>query len=124
MSRQKIFQRFIPLESENFIYLKNRSRFYIIIEISIFEGRTKETKKAFVLALFKNISHLCEIKSNDIQITIFETPKRKLGCSRENCGWASSRLWGKYLSDLYKENFQTNLNNYVLTRRGWKRHIN
>lgn len=76
---ENIFQRFIPLESENFIYPKYRSRFYIIIEISIFEGRTKETKKVFDCALFKNISHLLGIKSNDIEIIIFETFKENRG---------------------------------------------
>lgn len=86
LSREKIFQRFIPLESENFIYPKDRSRLYIIIEISIFEGRIKETKKVFDCALYKNISHLCGIKSNDIEITIFKTFKRKPGYSSKNYG--------------------------------------
>ena len=44
---EKRFQRFIPLESKNFIYPADRSASYIIIEISMFDGRTKETKKAF-----------------------------------------------------------------------------
>lgn len=45
----------------------------------MFDGRTKETKKALSKTLFKNISNLCGIDSNDIEITIFET-------SQENCG--------------------------------------
>ena len=76
---EKKFQRFISLESEHFIYPSDRTESYIIIEISMFEGRTKEAKKALINTLFQNIHDLCGIDFNDIEITIFETPKEKLG---------------------------------------------
>ena len=76
---EKRFQRFIALESKDFVYPVDRSKSYIIIEISMFDGRTKATKKAFVRSLFENINNLCGIDSNDVEITIFETPKENWG---------------------------------------------
>ena len=52
---EKKFQRFIALEQDDFIYPDDRSDSYIIIEISMFEGRSIETKKGFVQAIFANI---------------------------------------------------------------------
>ncbi|TSH77798.1 tautomerase family protein [Acinetobacter sp. RF15A] len=76
---EKKFQRFISLEPRNFVYPADRSTSYVIIEISMFDGRTKETKKALIKTLFKNISNLCGIDSNDIEITIFETSQENWG---------------------------------------------
>src|SRR5690606_11652 len=76
---EKKFQRFISLEPKNFVYPADRSTSYVIIEISMFDGRTKETKKALIKTLFKNISNLCGIDSNDIEITIFETSQENWG---------------------------------------------
>lgn len=80
----KKFQRFIPLESPNFVYPVDRSKSYVIIEVSMFDGRTKDTKKAFVKSLFKNINDLCGIDLNDVEITIFETPKENWGIRGKN----------------------------------------
>ena len=82
--KEKIFQRFIPLEKENFIYPADRSDLYTIIEISMFEGRSKEAKKAFILKLIQNIHLQCGIGINDIEITIFETPKENWGIRGQN----------------------------------------
>ncbi|WP_111860544.1 tautomerase family protein [Acinetobacter sp. CFCC 10889] len=81
---EKKFQRFIALEPQNFIYPTDRSDAYIIIEISMFEGRTKEAKKALIKKLFENINDLCGIGSNDVEITIFETPKENWGIRGKN----------------------------------------
>lgn len=81
---EKRFQRFIPLEPKNFVYPTDRSPSYVIIEISMFEGRTKETKKAFIQTLFENINNLCNIHPNDIEVTIFETPKENWGIRGKN----------------------------------------
>ena len=76
---EKKFQRFISLEPEDFIFPADRSASYTIIEISMFEGRTVEAKKALVQALFRNIEQGCGISPQDIEITISETPKENWG---------------------------------------------
>ena len=68
---EKRFQRFIPLQSKNFIYPADRSTSYIIIEISMFDGRTKETKKAFIKTLFENINNLCGICNRECKSSLF-----------------------------------------------------
>ena len=75
----KRFHRFISLERAEFIYPSDRSDDYTIIEISMFEGRTVETKKALIRHLFTNIKSQVGISSTDIEITIFETPKANWG---------------------------------------------
>lgn len=81
----KKFHRFIALDEQDFIYPKDRSSAYTIIEISMFQGRTIEAKKALVKALFSNIQRTCGISPQDIEITIFETPKENWGI-RGSCG--------------------------------------
>lgn len=50
----------------------------------MFAGRTSKTKKALIQTLFDNINNLCGIDSNDIEITIFETPKENWGIRGKN----------------------------------------
>lgn len=76
---EKRFQRFISLDSADFIFPADRSNTYLIIEISMFEGRSTEAKKALIRGLFANISEACSITPNDIEITLFETPKENWG---------------------------------------------
>ena len=44
LPESKKFQRFFPLEPEDFIHPDDRSDRYTIIEISMFSGRSEETK--------------------------------------------------------------------------------
>lgn len=81
----KIFHRFITLEKENFIFPDDRSDSYTIIEISMFEGRSVEAKKSLVRGLFACIERACGIAPQDLEITIFETPKENWGI-RGKCG--------------------------------------
>jgi phenylpyruvate tautomerase PptA (4-oxalocrotonate tautomerase family) len=76
---EKRFHRFFALEPEDFIYPPDRSSKYTIIEISMFEGRTVETKKAFIRLLFDKLWQSCDIAPQDIEITIFETPRHNWG---------------------------------------------
>ncbi len=76
---EKKFQRFIPLEKERFIFPSDRSDEYLIIEISMFEGRSKEMKKELVRALYQNIGSKTQIRAHDIEITLFETPRANWG---------------------------------------------
>lgn len=77
---EKRFQRFISLKPENFIYPSDRSQHYIIIELSMFAGRSPATKKQLIQTLFRNIEEQCKIASQDIEITILKHLK-KIGAS-------------------------------------------
>jgi 4-oxalocrotonate tautomerase family enzyme len=81
----KKFHRFIGLDRSEFIFPNDRSENYTIIEISMFEGRSVEAKKTLIRLLFANIERETGIKSQDIEITIQETPKHNWGI-RGLCG--------------------------------------
>ncbi|MGM1020980.1 MAG: tautomerase family protein [Bacillota bacterium] len=74
----KRFHRFFPMNQEDFIFAHDRSEAYTIIEISVFEGRTTEAKKHLIELLFQRINDL-GIAPQDLEITIFETPKQNWG---------------------------------------------
>ncbi len=76
---EKRFQRFFPLDKTDFYYPLDRSETYLIIEISMFEGRTLETKKRLIYGLIQKINQSLNIAVNDIEITIFETPPANWG---------------------------------------------
>jgi phenylpyruvate tautomerase PptA (4-oxalocrotonate tautomerase family) len=76
---EKKFQRFIALDHDDFVFPADRSEHYTIIEISMFEGRTIEAKKALIRALFDNIERDVGIRAHDVEITLFETPKHNWG---------------------------------------------
>lgn len=75
----KKFQRFFPMNSEDFYYPNGRTEKYTIIEVSIFEGRSVETKKEFIRLVYKRFREQLDILENDIELTIFETPKFNWG---------------------------------------------
>ena len=74
----KKFHRFFPLEPEDFVFSKDRSEKYTILEISMFEGRSVAAKKKLITLLFQNLEQV-GIPRNDLEITIFETPKHNWG---------------------------------------------
>jgi phenylpyruvate tautomerase PptA (4-oxalocrotonate tautomerase family) len=74
----KKFHRFFPLEPEDFVFSKDRSEKYMILEVSMFEGRSVTAKKKLIALLFENLEKL-GIPRNDLEITIFETPKHNWG---------------------------------------------
>lgn len=76
---EKCFQRFIKMQKEDFIYPSDRSDLYVIIEISMFSGRSVESKKQLINKIFKNIESESGISLQDIEITIFETPQENWG---------------------------------------------
>ena len=81
----KKFQRFVSLNADEMIYPDDRSNQYTIIEISMFEGRSVDVKKALIRALFHNIHEETGIAAQDIEITITESPKSNWGI-RGLCG--------------------------------------
>ena len=76
---QKRAHRFFPLEAEDFFYPAGRTERYTIIEISMFEGRSVETKKRLIRLLFERIHAQLGIVPQDIEVTIIETPKHNWG---------------------------------------------
>jgi phenylpyruvate tautomerase PptA (4-oxalocrotonate tautomerase family) len=77
--QNKKFQRFILLDKNEFYFPEDRTENYIIIEISIFEGRSDAAKKNLIHLLFTRVSDELNISTQDIEITIFETPKSNWG---------------------------------------------
>ena len=79
LPEEKRFHRFIGLAAEDFVYPGDRSRHYTIIEVSMFEGRSVEAKKAFIRLLFAHLESGCGIAGQDVEITITETPRHNWG---------------------------------------------
>jgi len=79
LPEEKRFHRFIMLDRNNFLFPADRSDNYMIIEISCFEGRTTETKKTLIRELFIRLGKTLDISSQDVEITITETPKSNWG---------------------------------------------
>jgi hypothetical protein len=76
---EKKFHRFIGIDRADFIYPSDRSDRYIIIEFSIFDGRSIEAKKLLIRRLYDLIPQQTGILPQDIEITIFETPRHAWG---------------------------------------------
>lgn len=91
----KKFQRFFPLDSEDFYFSSERSNKYTIVEVSIFEGRSVEAKKEFITLMFQRFNDVLDIQENDLEITIIETPK---------CNWGIRGLPADELTLSYKVN--------------------
>ena len=70
---------FIALEEEEFFFPPDRSEHYTIIEISMFEGRSEETKKDLIRTIFRQFEVDLGLSPQDVEITIHETPKANWG---------------------------------------------
>ena len=77
--REKRFHRFIQFDDADFVFPADRSDRYTVIEISVFEGRPTEAKKALIRGLFERIAAQAGIPPQDVEITIFETPRHTWG---------------------------------------------
>ena len=77
--RDKRAHRFFPLEAEDFYYHGGRTPRYTIIEISMFEGRSVETKKNLIRLLFERTQRELGLVPADLEVTISETPKHNWG---------------------------------------------
>lgn len=76
---EKRFHRFIALDKADFIYPPDRSDRYTIVEFSIFEGRSIEAKKLLIRLVYQSVPQLTGISPQDLEITIFETPRHAWG---------------------------------------------
>ncbi|MEM8503397.1 MAG: tautomerase family protein [Cyanobacteria bacterium P01_D01_bin.1] len=77
--KEKRFQRFYPLDADNFYYPDSRSSRYTIIEIIMFEGRSVTAKKKLTGLLFERIQQQLGIAVEDIEIVMFDLPKHNWG---------------------------------------------
>ena len=71
--------RFFPLDASDFFYPAGRTDRYTIIEISMFEGRSVETKKRLIRLLFERIHAELGVSNQDVEVTITETPRHNWG---------------------------------------------
>ena len=75
----KRFHRFFGLDPEDFVYPGGRSQRYTIVEVSMFEGRSAQAKKAFIRLLYERAKTEIDLDATDLEITIFETPRANWG---------------------------------------------
>ena len=75
----KKFHRFIAFDKEDMLFPSDKSEAYTIIEIMMMEGRSLETKKGLIKALFLNIEASLGMDVNDIEITLIESPASNWG---------------------------------------------
>ncbi len=71
--------RFIGLDAEDFFMPSGRSDNYIILEITMIEGRSVDAKKKLVRLLFEKIEQALGIKPMDVEICIYESPAHNWG---------------------------------------------
>ena len=90
---EKRFHRFMLLEDSDFIFPDDRSEKYKVIEISMFEGRSVETKKNLIRLLYQNLEQEAGMAGVDVEIIIYETPK---------CNWGIRGFPGDELELNYK----------------------
>jgi phenylpyruvate tautomerase PptA (4-oxalocrotonate tautomerase family) len=75
----KRFQRFISLAEEDFIYPGDRTNQYLVIEISLFAGRSVEAKKNLMYLIYQKLHAALNIAPNDIEIILYEVPPHNWG---------------------------------------------
>ena len=71
--------RFFPMDKADFFYPEGRTDAYTVIEISMMQGRTEDSRKNLIHLLFERIESEVGIKPVDIEITIFESPAGNWG---------------------------------------------
>ncbi|MGH8220566.1 MAG: tautomerase family protein [Steroidobacteraceae bacterium] len=77
--QDKRAHRFFHMEPEDFYFPATASPRYTILEISLFEGRSTETKKQLIRLLFERVCREAERLPNELEITLTETPRHNWG---------------------------------------------
>jgi phenylpyruvate tautomerase PptA (4-oxalocrotonate tautomerase family) len=75
---EKRFHRFFPLEPEDFVFPSDRSDHYLVLEITMFEGRSVDAKKKLIRTLFERLEPL-GFSGQDVEIVILESPRHNWG---------------------------------------------
>lgn len=71
--------RFFPLDASDFFYPSGRTDRYTIMEFSMIEGRSVDALKQLIRLLFERVHREFDISPQDLEMTIFETPKHNWG---------------------------------------------
>jgi 4-oxalocrotonate tautomerase family enzyme len=71
--------RFFLMDKDDMLYPAGRTDAYTIIEITMIEGRTVETKKKLIRLLFDRIRDEVGISHQDVEICIQESPASNWG---------------------------------------------
>jgi phenylpyruvate tautomerase PptA (4-oxalocrotonate tautomerase family) len=77
--RDKRAHRFFHMEPEDFFYPASTTERYTIIEISLMEGRTVETKKRLIRLLFERICSQLDRQNSEIEISIVDSARHNWG---------------------------------------------
>lgn len=72
-------QRIYELEKENFEISSNKTEDFLLIELTIFKGRSFEAKRNLYKAVVDNLEKALGIKRTDILIVINEPPLENWG---------------------------------------------
>lgn len=72
---RKRFHRFLLLDDADFLFPEDRSERYLIVEVSLFEGRSLETRRAFFRELAAQLQARVGLSAQDLEVTLFETPR-------------------------------------------------
>ncbi|MGB9980457.1 tautomerase family protein [Methanobacterium sp.] len=73
------FQRLYELDKANFEYPETKTDNVTLIEITMFKGRTLESKKALYKTITDNLAQNPGIDGNDITIVLHEPPLENWG---------------------------------------------
>ena len=76
---EKRFHRFFPMDAADFLFPRDRSDRYTIIEFSVFEGRSAGCQEGARPATLRTLPPATGIAPHDLEITIFETPRHNWG---------------------------------------------
>lgn len=76
-------QRFFLMDDDDFLHGEGRSDNYLVIELSMFEGRSVETIKGLINMMYDRITAGTPIERRDIDITIHEVPRHCWGLQGE-----------------------------------------
>jgi phenylpyruvate tautomerase PptA (4-oxalocrotonate tautomerase family) len=74
LPEDKRAHRFIPLRRDDMYVPGGRTDAYTVIEINMMQGRTEQTKKALIHALFAALSKNVGLSPVDVEIIIHEQP--------------------------------------------------
>ena len=80
------FQRIIEIDKENFEIPSGKTENFTIIEITMFQGRSKEQKRALIEIITKKLGERLEMISTDVFIIINEPPNENWGLGGKQKG--------------------------------------